>query len=198
MRNVDSRQFFQKIGLKWREVRNGLFGNSFLTPTLLALVEHQKIADLGCGTGDALISLAPFISSLIGIDRSKEMLDLAKQRLSKHSIDFRVGHLESLPLEDNEIETALCMLVMHHVSNVSKAFSEIARSLKPNGHLILLDICEHRQLDLQLNLGHKHLGFSKTQLEHHAKDFKLDLFLTLPKEKEALGPPLFLARFVKV
>ena len=197
LRNVDSRQFFKEIGLKWGEIRNGLFGNSFLTPTLLALVKNQKVADLGCGTGDALSCLAPFIDSLIGIDRSKEMLELAKKRLSKHSVDFRIGHLESLPLKDSEIQTALCMLVMHHVSNVSKAFSEIARSLKPNGHLILLDICKHGQLDLQLNLGHKHLGFSKSELVHHATDFQLDLFLTLPKEKEALGPPLFIARFIK-
>ena len=197
LRKIDSHQFFQKIGLQWGEIRNGLFGRSFLLPTLLSLVENQKIADLGCGTGDTLYSLAPFVTSLIGIDRSEEMLDLAKQHLQKYQVDFRHGHLEDLPLEDNEIQTALCMLVMHHVSDVSKSFTEIERSLKPNGRLILLDISKHQQVEFQTNLGHKHLGFSKEDLLKYAQGFHLDLFLELPKEKEALGPPLFLARFIK-
>ena len=38
MRSIDSRHFFQNIGIRWREVRSGLFGDSFLLPTLLSLL----------------------------------------------------------------------------------------------------------------------------------------------------------------
>jgi SAM-dependent methyltransferase len=198
LRSIDSRHFFQNIGIRWREVRSGLFGDSFLLPTLLALLPSTlKIADLGCGTGDTLLALAPFVSTLIGIDQSEEMLHISAQRLNNDTVDLRKGSLESLPLQNQEINTALCMLVLHHVENIEKAFSEISRTLMKNGQLILLDTCAHQQLELQHNLGHKHLGFSSENLQLLALDFSLDFYLELPQSKEALGPPLFLARLIK-
>ena len=74
-RATDSRTYFGRVAKGWDSVRRELFGDSFLLPTLLGLVRPDLIvADLGCGTGEAVATLAPHIRQVIGIDREQKML----------------------------------------------------------------------------------------------------------------------------
>lgn len=198
MRQTDSEHFFQTIKEQWSSLRTSLFGDEFLLPTLLSLLPHDlSIVDLGCGNGDTLLALAPFVPSLVGIDRSSQMLSIAQQRLQPYThVQLKQGVLEDIPLEHEQFDVALCILVLHHVPLIHEALDEIARILKPSGSLVILDMQHHTKNELKKQMGHKHLGFAQTDLLHPS--FVCSLWNPLPKREEALGPPLFIAKLKKI
>lgn len=197
LRQTDSEQFFQTIKERWSALRTSLFGDHFLLPTLLSLLDSSlSIVDLGCGNGDTLLSLAPHINSLIGIDRSPSMLSLARKRCEQFPhVQLKQGVLEALPLKDEQFDVALCILVLHHVPNIHEAFDEITRILKPKGRLIILDMHTHNKQEFQKQMGHKHLGFSTADLKH--PKLTCTKYSKLPRQEEALGPTLFVAELRK-
>ncbi|SPO32776.1 related to COQ3 - O-methyltransferase involved in ubiquinone biosynthesis [Ustilago trichophora] len=118
-----------------------------------------RILDLGCGSGLAieaihsdLLSSAPEDQvkitqegirlgkvryKLIGIDMSSRSIDLARQNAhrSSLSIDYIVGDIYSLPLDDSSIDAIICSDVLEHLFDLPAAFSSISRILKPGGFL---------------------------------------------------------------
>ena len=86
-------------------------------------------------------------------------------------------------------------MVLHHVPNIGKALTEIARILKPSATLTILDMISHEKTELQKQMGHKHLGFSQQDLHHPA--FQTIRWIKLPKEESALGPALFVTQLKK-
>ena len=197
MRETDSDTFFQNIKERWSTLRTSLFGDSFLLPALLSLIpSHIRVIDIGCGHGDTLLALSPFVHSIFGIDRSQAMLDIAKKRCSDHkNISIQQGSLPILPLEAEQFDFALCILVLQHVHDIQKAFDEIQRILKPKGELIIVDMCAHNKSEFKKRMGHKHQGFSSKDFVH--MHFSVQRWITLPQSEETLGPPLFLAKLQK-
>lgn len=198
LRQTDSEHFFQTIKERWSVLRTSLFGDQFLLPTLLSLLPSSlSVVDLGCGNGDTLLALAPYIDTLVGIDRSPSMLSLAQARCVGHSnIILKEGVLESIPAENEQFDVALCLLVLHHVPDVHTVLGEIARTLKPSGRLIILDMKTHKKQEFQKQMGHKHLGFSKEDFAHEL--FAFSRWFSLPHQEQALGPPLFVSEFRKI
>jgi SAM-dependent methyltransferase len=196
-RATDTRRFFGAVAGRWSEVRRELFGQSYLLPTLLALVnDNLRVADLGCGTGDVLAVLAPYVGAAIGVDREPAMLDEARHRLSGHPhAALREGSLEALPLADGEVDAALLMLVLHHLEVPSLALAEAARVVGPAGAVICLDMVAHDREEYRRTMGHVHLGFSADDLDRMAESAGLRVRrrLILPPDPAAAGPALFLA-----
>lgn len=195
LRQIDSQAFFKKIGNQWSTLRKNLFGNQFLLPTLLNLVPSAlSIADIGCGTGDSLCTLSPYVQQIIGVDQSNEMIQIARQRTKNlDNITIKKGSLGALPIEDNSVDAVLCILVLHHVSIIATALNDLHRILRPKGTLIVLDMCVHSFQEFQKTMGHQHLGFSVEAFQSPL--FKKRSWVNLPKDKNALGPQLFTASF---
>lgn len=196
-RRVDSQTFFGQLRERWDALRRELFGNDFLLPTLLSLLpEGLVVADLGCGTGEAVAALAPVCDRVIGVDRERAMLDAAAARAGhQRGVELRQGGLEDLPLADAEVDVALCMLVLHHVVDPERAIREIRRVLKPGGRAVVLDMVAHDREAYRQTMGHQHLGFSEAAIAAHASAAGLTLasWRPLPPSPDAQGPPLFIA-----
>ena len=201
-RALDSRAFFGRHADRWAQLRQELFGEKTLLPALLSLLPSGLVvADLGCGTGEAIEALAPYVHRAVGVDREAAMLGAARKRLAKRehgapdNIALLEGGLEALPLEDQALDAALCSLVLHHVEDLPAAFVEIARCLKPGGRLIVLDMAEHKRLEYRRIMGHQHLGFSRDTLAALAEgaDLTLRSWRRLPADPAAQGPGLFVA-----
>ena len=57
------------------------------------------VGDLGCGTGQGAATLAPFVTQVIAVDRSSDMLEAARRRVRDlPNVDVRRGELEALPI----------------------------------------------------------------------------------------------------
>jgi SAM-dependent methyltransferase len=197
LREADATAFFARHAGRWDGLRRDLFGDAFLLPTLLSLVDSDLVVgDLGCGTGEALAALAPVAGRVIGVDREPAMLEAAGQRLSGvPNVDLRLGSLVALPLKDAELDVALLMLVLHHVEDLQQAFAEVSRTLRPGGRLILLDMVSHDRVEYRRTMGHRHQGFSREQLGELAEvaGLRLQTWRALEPAPDAMAPGLFVA-----
>ena len=125
-----------------------LFGErSELLPLLSLLDPDWVVGDLGCGTGATSEALAPFVAKVVAVDESPEMLEAAHQRLAPFEgegrVELRRGSLEELPVEDGELDAALLLLVLHHLSDPAAVLAEASRVLAPGGRLLVVDMLAH-------------------------------------------------------
>lgn len=196
-RRTKSQAFFSSAAGQWDRLRDDLFGQTFHVHGLLGLIDDRWIvADLGCGTGRTTEALAPFVSRVIAIDASEEMLSAARTRLAAQTnVDLRHGALEAVPLPDASVDAAFIGLVLHHIADPGKVLREAARVLKPGGRLLIADMVAHDREDYRQQMGHVWLGFSEKQVARYlaAADFTDVRVTPLPPDPRAKGPTLFVA-----
>lgn len=196
-RRTDSLAFFGRVGGEWNELRADLFGRNFTAPALLSLLDPEwVVADLGCGTGDAAVLLAPNVKQVIAVDQTEAMLDAARRRLADFdNVEFRQGHLESLPLDDQSLDAVVCALVLHHLEEPSLALAEMRRVLRPGGAALIIDMIEHNRDEYRHTMGHKHLGFSDAAMRamFNEAGFVNNRIQPLATGPDAKGPGLFVA-----
>jgi ArsR family transcriptional regulator len=195
-REDDAGTFFGRVAAGWDTLRDQLFGQRFLAPAVAALLPHDAVVvDLGCGTGHVLAQLAPFVSSIIGVDREPGMLAVARQRAAASpNAEIVEASLEAVPLPDALADLALCVLVLHHLAEPSAALAEARRLLRPTGKLVVVDMQPHDNPTWR-TFGHLHQGFSVETLTSLAADADLAIerLEPLPPDPDAQGPPLFVA-----
>ena len=94
--------------------------------------KNQKIIDVGCGTGLVGLELSKLgYTSFDGVDISKEMIDIAINRGYR---SLFLGNLnESLPLEGNSYDAALCVGVFTHGHVGPSRLEELTRVIKSEG-----------------------------------------------------------------
>ena len=190
-----SQEFFAGAADRWDRLRDELFGPSFYLISLLGLVESTWcVGDLGCGTGPAAEGLAPFVNRVIAVDGSAAMVAEARQRLERFdNVDVRPGDLEQLPLRDGELDAATLVLVLHHLPEPARVVREVARTLRPGGKLLLVDMIAHEREEYRTQMGHVWLGFARERIERQlvSSGFRIERFHQLPPHPEAKGPNLF-------
>jgi len=196
-RSETSQQFFASSAGQWDRLRSELFGDDFAMRALVALMPAGwTVADLGCGTGAMLATLAPHVSRVIGVDASEEMLGAARKRLEGvASVDLRKGSLEALPIDAASVDAATMMLVLHHLPSPAAAIGEAARILRPGGRLLIVDMVPHEHEEYRQQMGHVWLGFSEEQTKRLLTQSGLAAprVLALPPDEDAKGPGLFAA-----
>jgi SAM-dependent methyltransferase len=196
-RRTASREFFATAAGQWDALRSELFGSRADLAALPALLdEHWVVGDLGCGTGQLMASLAPFVGRVIGVDASRPMLSAARRRLEgQGNVELRAGELESLPIADGELDAAVLFLVLHYVVEPPRALAEVRRVLRPGGRLLLVDMMPHEREEYRARMGHVWQGFAETQLQEWLDAAGLESFryTALPPAPDAKGPTLFAA-----
>lgn len=95
------------------------------------------LADIGCGTGATTAMFAQFGLDVLGIDLSPNMI--AEARRINPALQFRVGSMTSLDLDDASIDAVCAWYSTIHLPDDSlpQAFLEFERVLRPGGHVLL-------------------------------------------------------------
>ena len=165
-RRTKSQEFFSSSAGQWDRVRDDLFGERFHLAALPAFADSEwTVGDLGCGTGQLTSALAPFVRHVIAVDASAAMLQAARKRLQGFdNVELRRGDLEALPIDDARLDAATLALVLHHVPEPARALAEVARVLKPEGRLLIVDMLPHDRDSYRQQMGHVWLGFSDEHL----------------------------------
>ncbi len=111
-----------------------------------AIKPGDTVLDLGSGAGnDVFVARAITGESgkVIGIDFTPEMIEKAnrnRDKLKYENVEFRLGDIEKMPVEDNTIDVVISNCVLNLVPDKVTAFSEIRRVLKPGGHFCISDV----------------------------------------------------------
>lgn len=111
--------------------RDGLFAR--LAPMR---VEVKTIVDLGCATGTACKLLARRFrgASVIGIDHSAEMLQVARDKKAWRSkCSFIEADAAALPLADQSVDMVFCNQLLPWIDDVPAMLAEVNRVLRENG-----------------------------------------------------------------
>jgi ArsR family transcriptional regulator len=122
-----------------------------------------RLVDIGTGTGRMIELLGPKASQAIGIDRSSEMLRLARVKLDRAGIAdaaLRQADMYALPLADGSADSAILHQVLHYAQAPAAAIAEASRVLRPGGQLLVVDFAAHDREELRTADAHVRLGFA--------------------------------------
>ncbi|MBW0006668.1 MAG: metalloregulator ArsR/SmtB family transcription factor [Sphingomonas sp.] len=120
-----------------------------------------RLVDIGTGTGRMIELFGPRSAHAIGIDRSSEMLRLARVKLEAAGIQssLRQGDMYALPLADQSADSVIIHQVLHYAHSPAQAIAEAARVLAPGGTLLVVDFAAHEREELRERDAHIRLGF---------------------------------------
>jgi ubiquinone/menaquinone biosynthesis C-methylase UbiE len=125
------------------------------------------LVDIGTGTGRMIELFGPRASQAIGIDRSSDMLRLARAKLETAGVpsSLRQGDMYALPLGDGTADCIIIHQVLHYAHAPADAIAEAARVLAPAGTLLVVDFAAHEREELRTFDAHLRLGFADEAME---------------------------------
>ena len=110
---------------------------------LLNLMDGSRILETGCGLGQDAIAIARMIGkrgNVVSIDSSRKMIEAAcKSPIKIDSINYCLADACKLPFSDNVFDGARADRVLQHMSDPRKAFSEMVRTVKDKGRLVVYE-----------------------------------------------------------
>jgi ArsR family transcriptional regulator len=127
----------------------------------LGLRPLGRLVDVGTGTGRMIELFGPRSTQAIGIDRSSDMLRVARVKLEAAGIpsSLRQGDMYALPLADQSADTIVIHQVLHYAHSPATAIAEAARVLADGGTLLIVDFAAHEREELRERDAHIRLGF---------------------------------------
>lgn len=93
---------------------------------LISPVAGESLLDVGCGTGDNLALFQKKKCILTGIDSSKDVLELARQKIGDQC-EFVLGEATDLPFSDNEFDIVTLITCIQTFHDHQKVIAEAIR-----------------------------------------------------------------------
>ena len=161
-----ARRYFEAHAATWDSVRSLHVAECEVEAAIAGALSDEPLGallDIGTGTGRMLELFARQADGAIGVDRSSEMLRLARVKLDSAGIagaSLRQGDMYSLPLGDRSVDSILLHQVLHYAQAPGTAIAEAARVLRPGGRLLVIDFAQHEREELRNQDAHLRLGFA--------------------------------------
>lgn len=126
----------------------------------------ERVVDVGAGMGAGSIRVAAAGAHAIAVEPTPFMRRVltARRALSRHrsKLDVVDGTAERIPAADHSVDVVVAVNTMHHWVDVERGVAEIARVLRPNGRMLLVD----EDFDDPTHPEHEQFGSDRDH-EHH-------------------------------
>jgi ubiquinone/menaquinone biosynthesis C-methylase UbiE/DNA-binding transcriptional ArsR family regulator len=160
---------------------------------LLRILPPLTVADLGSGEGLLSELLARRCRKVIAVDNSEKIVAFGAAKARRNNLknlEFRLGDLQSPPVEPESVDLAILSQALHHAEEPAKAIASAYRMLKPGGQVMILDLAKHRFSKAQELYGDRWPGFAESDLHRwlEAAGFKKIEINVVAREEQ---PPHF-------
>jgi len=101
------------------------------------------VLEVACGAAHVAESIAHAVRQVVGIDLTRELLDLGAARLREagvRNVVLQEGNGEALPFVDDQFDVVCCRTSLHHFADPTAAVQEMVRVAKPGGRVVVLDL----------------------------------------------------------
>ena len=179
-RAAAAERYFASHAANWDELRTLHIAESEVEAAVaraLADWPTGRLVDIGTGTGRMIELFGPQARSALGVDRSPEMLRLARVKLAQAGLstaELRQGDMYALPLGSACADTVIIHQVLHYAQQPAAAVAEAARLLGTGGRLLIVDFAPHEREELRLRDAHARLGFADEAVIRWMEDAGLD------------------------
>lgn len=132
---------------------------------------HERLLDIGIGTGIASLPFARAGLEVSGIDGSAEMLEMCRSK--EFAQDLREFDLRSMPLpySDSSFDHVICCGVFYLIGGPEPIFKEVFRVIKPGGIFVFNILSETRDLEEGF-VSHHPPGYSEIRSDWGVPIFK--------------------------
>jgi ArsR family transcriptional regulator len=157
-------RYFESHADVWDQIRSLHVAESDVEQAIARALGDRplgRFVDIGTGTGRMIELFGRDALQAIGIDRSSEMLRLARVKLEAAGIpsSLRQGDMNALPLDDGAADTVIIHQVLHYAHSPAVAIAEAGRVLSQGGRLLVVDFAAHEREELRTTDAHIRLGF---------------------------------------
>jgi ubiquinone/menaquinone biosynthesis C-methylase UbiE len=165
-RAAAAERYFAAHAEDWDAIRSLHVADSAVEAAMAEMLggDIGRFVDIGTGTGRMIELFGAAATHATGVDRSPEMLRLARAKLPDATVDWRQGDVAALPLDDAIADTVVLHQVLHYIQTPDVALREVARIVAPGGRLLLADFASHDREELRNRDAHARLGFSDEQI----------------------------------
>ncbi|MBB6123160.1 ArsR/SmtB family transcription factor [Sphingobium subterraneum] len=180
--------YFAHHAEEWDAIRSLYVPEGQVEAAMQAMVRGEplgRLLDVGTGTGRMIELFGAQADHVTALDRSPEMLRLARAKLPEEGVDrydLLLGDFSDLPLADASIDTVTVHQVLHYAQSPETVIAQAARVLSVGGRLLIADFAPHDREELRTQDQHARLGFSDEQIGawFGAVGLTLDAIDTLP------------------
>ena len=121
---------------------------------------------MGCGSGKNTEWLITKADKLVGLDFSKNMLDLARNKIFSKKVTFINADLnEKWPVNNNSFDLATINLTLEHIEILDHIFNSLFMKLTEGGKFFVCELHPKKQL-----------AGSKARFEENGTEIALDVF----------------------
>ena len=105
-------------------------------------VQGCDVLEVGCGRGggSSYIARYPGPRRMVGIDISRNAIEFCSRIHAAANLEYRYGDAESLPFADGTFDVVVNVESSFCYGSFDGFVAEVARVLRPGGHLLLADI----------------------------------------------------------
>ena len=170
-RGAQAAAYFAGNAERWDEMRSLHTAEAAVEGAILEATGEgpfQKLVDLGSGTGRMLTLLGGRAKSAIGLDLSRQMLNIARANAAGAGLagcELRHGDILGTGLADGCADLVVVHQVLHYLTDPAAAVAEAARLVGPGGRLLIVDFAPHDLEFLRTEHRHRRLGFFDTEME---------------------------------